>query len=329
MTALESPFRLSFIGQFLLRKGLVTESQLLEAVGYQQDINELIGDIAVRREYMTSDDVAAILQTQRESSLPFGQIAVNQGRMTEAQRESLVQTQAMGYVFLGEALLAKGFITAEQFVEAINEFTRMEHALAACNKDILFCSEHRELFLTMVDSLRNAVEQQTGVAVKMGKVLRPAAMDEDGVAGVSAEAGMRFEVGLLDGLILRFWALFPNDLADRLMGTAVPPSGPAGSWAGVTATPWHSHPPDRDSTWLGLARSFIFAMRRHLAEHKYGDFRASAHWVRVDEERAAMSKALMVNLDCPVGTFLAGFAVEDAGTTATRGFGDREYEHSF
>jgi hypothetical protein len=235
----------------------------------------------------------------------------------------------MGYVFLGEALLARGFITAEAFVEAINEFTRMEHALAACNRDILFCSEHRELFLTMVDSLRSAVEQQTSVAVKMGKVRRPSGMDGGGPDRVSAEAGVRFDVGLLDGLLMRFWALFPSDLAERLMGTPLPPPGPAGSWAGVTATPWGGQPVDPDRTWLGLARSFIFAMRRHLAEHKYGDFRASAHWVRADEERAIMGRALVVDLDCPDGQFHAGFAVEDAGTTATRGFGDREFEHSF
>ncbi|MFW5735030.1 MAG: hypothetical protein ACOCWR_08230 [Oceanidesulfovibrio sp.] len=326
MAGLEPPYRISFLGQFLMRKGLVNEEQLLEAVGYQKGVNELIGDLAVRREYLAPNDVEAILRSQRESELPFGQIAVEQGRLTEAQRESLVQAQAMGYVFLGEALLANGFLTALEFVEAINEFSRVERALAACNRDVLHSTEHQDLFLKVVDSFRDALSQLAGTPVKMGRAHLPLAAG--GVFQQSmGEAGILFRVSLLGGLAMRFWALFPGELAERLMGSAPPEPGPAGSWAGVTKTAAAIRPLEEGETWTGLARTFVLFLRSRLGEEKYGDFSAVAQWVDAEGERAAMEGALTVDMDCPEGRFHAAFLIEEADMAPSGGVGDSAYEH--
>lgn len=351
MTALESPSQLSFLGQFLLRRGIVSEEQLLAAVYYQKDVNELIGDIAVRRQFLTPDDVEAILQAQRESELPFGQIAVDQGRLTPQQRESLVQAQAMGYVFLGEALLAKGFISAEKFIEAINEFTRMERALASCNRDVLYCSEHRHLFLDMVDSMRVAMQRTAGVVMKLGKLSRPGEVDALFNDGLRADAGFRLDLRLLGGLVLHFWVYFPDDLARKVLHAPAPRPGRLGMWShpGLDESGGNSSCPrksgaaaltdavpaggtvpeaEQQGSWSELAGVFIAGVRERLTSRDYNAFSATARWVRALQEKDTMEGALLVNLECPDGVFNAGFLVEDAGRDAQGGMNEHDFEPS-
>lgn len=352
MTALESPSHLSFLGQFLLRRGIVSEEQLLAAVYYQKDVNELIGDIAVRRQYLTPDDVEAILQAQRDSELPFGQIAVDQGRLSPQQRESLVQAQAMGYVFLGEALLAKGFITADTFIEAINEFTRMERALASCNRDVLFCSEHRHLFLDMVDSMRVAMQRTAGVVMKLGRLSRPGDVDALFNDGLRADAGFRLDLRLLAGLVLHFWVFFPDDLARKILHAPAPRPGRLGMWsqngadedldsrgvcnrksgaaALIDAVPADAvaSGAEQQGSWSELAGVFVAGVRERLTSRDYNAFSATARWVRAIQEKDAMDGALLVNLECPEGVFNAGFIVEDAGRDAQSGMDEHDFEPS-
>ncbi len=208
---MSSPMRITFLGQFLVRKGLVTEEQLLDAVGYQKSTNELIGVLAVKRNFLTPEQVDEILDRQREADLPFGQIALERGLMTQKQLQELLTAQNAGYVFLGEALIAKGHLTSDQFVKATNEYGKLQQAIQRYNNDLVMTTDRNEFLMIIVESLQNAFSRYAHTRCKLGAVCQDP-------RAVGVDIARTTTIRLTDGLVINYSLAMSRQTVNAYVG---------------------------------------------------------------------------------------------------------------
>lgn len=118
--------RTRFFGHFLLSQGIITASQLLEAVEYQNQRNSRLGELAVAIGLVTHSDADRINALQSREDLLFGEAAIKLGLMDQGQVEQLLTTQREGHVHLGQALVSLGYLNDTQLAVALERFRRHE-----------------------------------------------------------------------------------------------------------------------------------------------------------------------------------------------------------
>ncbi len=113
-----------FFGSYLLNKGYITMSQLIEVLEYQKSVRLKLGVLAINAGYMTADQVNKVHRLQLKIDKMFGSIAVEMGYLTDEQVSELLKSQNIGYIILGQALVDKGFMTNVRFENAIEEYKK-------------------------------------------------------------------------------------------------------------------------------------------------------------------------------------------------------------
>ena len=146
---------MNFLGQFLVKKGLVSQKALEDALKHQKKINRPIGALAVEKQYLTQNQVNEILGEQKKYDKCFGQIALEKNYLTEDQLNELLAVQMNNNILLGEALLDKGHITHDDFVEAINEFRKLQQAMQLYSKNLLCSIDDSEFLIFILDSVQS------------------------------------------------------------------------------------------------------------------------------------------------------------------------------
>lgn len=116
--------RMSFFGQYLVARGIITQAQLQEALEYQAGTNRRIGELAVEQGHLTEEQVAEILAEQATRDLSFGVIALEKGLLRRSVLHDLLFAQNIKSVYVGEALVHKGFADMETIGRELNEFSR-------------------------------------------------------------------------------------------------------------------------------------------------------------------------------------------------------------
>lgn len=111
-------------GQFLKKKGLVSESDIFNARMVQKQQNRLIGELARKKGWLSSDDVERILVFQEETNKRFGEVAVEHGYLEDIHVDELLDELENNYVFFGEALVSLGVITERTMIDNLQVFHR-------------------------------------------------------------------------------------------------------------------------------------------------------------------------------------------------------------
>lgn len=114
-----------YFGHYLLNQGLITNSQLQDALQYQETVHVKFGVIAVDKGLMTSTQVDEVHEKQKQIDKRFGEIAVELGYLTEEQVEELISHQKQGYLYLAQALVDRGYLTMDKFSSALNEYKKV------------------------------------------------------------------------------------------------------------------------------------------------------------------------------------------------------------
>ena len=103
-----------FFGQYLVSEGHVTQSQLDEAVQFQEQHNLPLGAVALSKALMSERQVLIVHAQQARTDKQFGQIAVERGFLSRAQLDELLREQSEARILLGEALIQKGAILVQE-----------------------------------------------------------------------------------------------------------------------------------------------------------------------------------------------------------------------
>ncbi len=83
-----------WFGEFLCRNNVITNEQLIVAMGAYYASREPIGKMALNSGMLTISDINQILREQADDPEPFGKVAVRMGYLVEEQVEMLIGRQS-------------------------------------------------------------------------------------------------------------------------------------------------------------------------------------------------------------------------------------------
>jgi len=113
-----------YFGEYLLRKGLIEEKDILVARYVQQQANKQIGQLALKQKLLTAQKVREILQQQhKKKSRKFGEIAIDLKILTRNQVKDLITYQEKHNFLIGEIFTYEGKFTRQQIEEEIRQFS--------------------------------------------------------------------------------------------------------------------------------------------------------------------------------------------------------------
>lgn len=114
-------------GRFLVRKGLLTEHDLAEAVSVQSELNGSLALRALDAGLISLADFKKCLAYQREKGVTFRQAMVA-ANVAEPDRMKLIDdTLRQSRMKLGEVLVCRGNLSQEALDEALAEFRESTH----------------------------------------------------------------------------------------------------------------------------------------------------------------------------------------------------------
>jgi CBS domain-containing protein len=92
-------------GQFLVKEGIVTETDVVNALNIQKKRTTPIGELAAQYNMLTMQDVFNVLNKQQGSSKRFGEIAIEFGYITKESVDVLLRMQQESRPKIGEILV--------------------------------------------------------------------------------------------------------------------------------------------------------------------------------------------------------------------------------
>lgn len=100
------------LGELLLEKGQITQSQLKEAIEYQNDFGGRLGDILVSLGYVKKDVLEGLISGQKETR-PIGELLLEKGHITGQQLQNALEYQSKSGGALGDILLSMNYVNTE------------------------------------------------------------------------------------------------------------------------------------------------------------------------------------------------------------------------
>ncbi|TVQ95941.1 MAG: hypothetical protein EA399_16835 [Desulfovibrionales bacterium] len=121
-----SPSNAIFFGQYLLQAGIISEAQLQEALLFQEQHNQLLGELALARGYLTKGQAQEAANEQKTLDLPFGVIALSKSYLSPKQLDDLLFSQVVATTHIGEALVELGHLPAADLSRLLQTFNLTE-----------------------------------------------------------------------------------------------------------------------------------------------------------------------------------------------------------
>lgn len=109
-------------GQWLVNRGLVEESDIIEALNEQHRLTMPVGSLALRERLLSMKQVFSILNNQVDTPERFGETAVRLGYLTEAQVGALLELQRKSRPPIGELLVRAGLLDRDRLVRELSAF---------------------------------------------------------------------------------------------------------------------------------------------------------------------------------------------------------------
>lgn len=101
-------------GNYLVKKGVLTEEAYRNAIEKHLSIRVPIGTIAIAEEFLTEVQVEEIHRQQKQKDRLFGDIAMEKGYLSAEQVETLLRKQGNPYLQFLEVLLEDGVLTISE-----------------------------------------------------------------------------------------------------------------------------------------------------------------------------------------------------------------------
>ena len=109
-------------GRYLLEKGLITMTDVIDARLLQRKNNRMIGDLAMTKGMLAHEDILRILVIQEETKEKFGEIAIKEKYLSKEQVDDLLKEQMDSHIFFGEALVQIEAISQEELAKQLKKF---------------------------------------------------------------------------------------------------------------------------------------------------------------------------------------------------------------
>jgi CheY-specific phosphatase CheX len=159
-----------FFGQFLVERGLVSSSAVLEAIALQEKNNLKLGEMAVAMGLITKQDIERAHNAQRSKDLKLGDMLVNMGILTNDQLNQVIARQKSTHLYIGEALVQVGALSKDSLARCLDEFKADQAEYVAEQIELPAClSKSPELWVTAVDLTHKMITRVLGLQFRPGK----------------------------------------------------------------------------------------------------------------------------------------------------------------
>ncbi|MCE5272496.1 HU family DNA-binding protein [bacterium] len=111
-------------GQYLIRRGLVSQEDIEEALMLQDILKDSLGAVALANDIITYRDVGSILEQVDRTGLTFAECAVELGILTRAQEEHLRAKDEVCRIRIGQLLVATAKLPRQELETELAEFYR-------------------------------------------------------------------------------------------------------------------------------------------------------------------------------------------------------------
>ena len=153
------------LGTFMLEKGLLTRSQLVQAYQTQESKRAKLGVIAVSEKLMTIAQAEQVNALQASMDKRFGDIAIEKGYLSEMQLSRLLELQGNSYLAFIQAVVDEGFLTMEQVTSAEEQYQK-ENGFTATDIMELKTGDIERIVPIFIDSGDEAFKQLFSIAIK-------------------------------------------------------------------------------------------------------------------------------------------------------------------
>ena len=100
-----------FFGSYLLSRGVITTTQLTDAITKLTEAKIKLGTLAIHQGLMTASEVDEVCYLQTREDKKFGEIAIERNYLTSEQVDQLLESQNPDYLLLGQNLVDSGAIS--------------------------------------------------------------------------------------------------------------------------------------------------------------------------------------------------------------------------
>ncbi len=111
-------------GQYLIRRGLVSQGDIEEALMLQDILKDSLGAVALANDIITYKDVGRILEQVDRTGATFAECAVELGILTRVQEEQLRANDEVCRIRIGQLLVATAKLTRQELESELEEFYR-------------------------------------------------------------------------------------------------------------------------------------------------------------------------------------------------------------
>ncbi|NUM34942.1 MAG: response regulator [Candidatus Brocadiae bacterium] len=161
----------SFLGQYLLQKGVLSKEQLLHLLEVQAEVNRKIGQIATDEALMLPAQVETILKVQKRINKYFGQLAVQMGFINSEQLGQLLRKQQKNYIELDEIIVRENMLPKEVLAKEMARFKMLEEEDQGVF-NMSWVSKHIEngfIYETFIEQTLKLVMRLAGIFVMEGQ----------------------------------------------------------------------------------------------------------------------------------------------------------------
>jgi hypothetical protein len=109
-------------GVYLVRRGLITADDYVDAHEEQSAARRRLGELALSSRKLTMRQVLSILDAQLDTARPFGQLAVDKGYLTHDQVMELLGLQSELCPSISDILIEKQIIDEESLRKEARRF---------------------------------------------------------------------------------------------------------------------------------------------------------------------------------------------------------------
>ncbi len=192
------------LGNFLIKKGYMTEEQLDEILTKDLPGKAAVSFIAYLEGLLTEEEVAKI-RKMPGADQHFGDVAVDEGFLTDKQVIGLLRKQTNGFYAFTETVMTKGYVKKEQPFDLRDEFMAdtgfsMDHVGDIMSGDVerivpMYLTPETRKYASVVTNMIRTISNMVDRFVYIDKVEPIPAFPDDCLISQP----MVWEEGIIDG----------------------------------------------------------------------------------------------------------------------------------
>lgn len=159
----------TFLGQFLLNRGVVNRHQLLKAIELQESGNKRFGDYAVTKGFLSQKQCDRINLEQQKKDRMFGEIAIEMGLLTQETIAEISTLQKNDHLRLGGALIKLGHLDPQRLATELAAYKEDQRAYRTDEVQFPPGREYDKGLGIPVDLSRKLFLRIAGIQVKLGE----------------------------------------------------------------------------------------------------------------------------------------------------------------